>query len=167
MDTKSLMLPVGARIDWSRFEKLIHERFGVNAVTLDKNGRRITEGPVLWANGLCELIKNNPNAKKIICDALQQHLIREAQAKRRYVTGECSAGIYRRLFPIIQGCEIDGFVSVCGRPFSTCRLMYVDYIHKATGAERERIEKLISTVIPIGPRSIKEMTCFVTSEAFH
>ena len=166
MTAKSLMLPLGARIDWERFERLIHERFGVNAVALDKNGNRKTEGDILWANGLCELIKTNPQARKAICEALQSQMISKAEAIKRYVSGECLAGIYRRLVPIIQGCKIEGFISVCGRPFYSRQLMYPDYIHKTTGEEREKVNRLISTVTPIGPRSIKEMTTFITSQSF-
>jgi len=160
------MLPVGTRVDWNRYEQLIYKRFGVNAVTFDKNGCRITAGAFLWANDLCKLIKTNLNAKKLICDAVQQQMIHESQAIKRYVTNECSAGIYRRLFPIIRDHEIEGFFSVCGRPFSSSQLMYVEYIHEITGMEPEKIKKLISTVIPISPRTIKEMTCFITSEVF-
>jgi hypothetical protein len=165
MHAKSLILPIGARIDWSQLEQSIHERFDVNAVALDKTGNRKTTGAFLLANDLCKLIKSNLNAKKRICDALQRHMINEARALKKYITEECMAGIYRRLLPIIHDNEILGFISVCGRPFSTSRLIYADSIHEMTGVEREKIDELISTLKPIGPRVIKEMTCFIVDEA--
>jgi ligand-binding sensor protein len=166
MQTKALMLPIGARIDWSQFEQSIHERFDVNAVALDKNGNRKTAGAFLLANDLCKLIKNNLNAKKRICDALQRQMINEARVLKRYITQECLAGIYRRLLPIIRDNEIVGYVSVCGRPLSTRPLIYADYIHEITGVDRKKIDKSISTLNPIGPRAIKKMTHFIIDEAF-
>jgi hypothetical protein len=164
MKTKTLMLAADESIDWNRFEHLVHDRFQVNAVAFDGYGRRRTSNR-LWANGLCELIKTHPNARKLICDALQQAMIREARATRQYVTDECAAGIYRRLFPILQDLQLQGFFGVCGRPFSTRSLMYSEYIHKTTGALNAKIEDLITMVEPISPRRIKEMTDFIIEEA--
>jgi hypothetical protein len=165
MKTKTLMLAPDERIDWDRFEQLIQDRFQVNAVAYDNYGRRRT-GNRLWANGLCELIKTHPKAKTLICDALQQSMIRKARATRQYVTDECTAGIYRRLFPILQDLHLNGFFGVCGRPFSTRRLMFPEYIHKITGALNTEIEDLISSVKPISPRRIREMTDFIIEEGF-
>jgi hypothetical protein len=163
MKTKMLMLASDARIDWNRFERLIHDRFNVNAVAYDGNGRRRTSN-TLWTNGLCALIKRHPNARQLICDALLRSMIHEARAVRQYVTDECAAGIYRRLFPILQDLELEGFFGVCGRPFSNRKLMYADYVQKATGVQNAVIEDLISTVEPISPRQIREMTEFIIEE---
>lgn len=165
MQTKALILPVGARMNWERFEQSIHERFNVNAVTLDGNGNRRSTGVLLLGNGLCRLIKLDLKAKKRICDTLQQKMMKEVLALKRYVTDECLAGIFRRLLPIIREDRIEGYVSLCGRPFSTGRLIYIDYIHHTLDIEREEIESLVSTLRPIGPRKIKEMTRFIVEEA--
>jgi len=163
MKLKAMMLPAGIRIDWGQLERSIHDRFGVNAIALDKAGGRRTAGAVLWANGLCELIKTDAIANEKICEILKRQMMQKARAIRAYVTQECAAGIYRRLFPVIKGDDIQGYVSVCGRPFSTRQLIYADYIHETTGADREKVERLISTLIPIDPRSIQKMTAFITS----
>ena len=163
MKTKTLMLDPEERIDWDRFEHLVQDRFKVNAVAYDSYGRRRTTNR-LWANGLCRLIKTHPKARTLICDALQQSMIRTARATRQYVTDECAAGIYRRLFPILQNLHLNGFFGVCGRPFSTRRLMYSEYIHILTGALNVEINDLISTVEPISPRCIREMTDFIIEE---
>ena len=163
MKTKTLMLDPEERIDWGRFEHLVQDRFHVNAVAYDSCGRRRTVNSS-WANGLCRLIKRHPKARMLICDALQQSMIRTARATRQYVTDECAAGIYRRLFPILQHIHLDGFFGVCGRPFSTRRLMYSEYINRITGVLNEDIDDLISTLEPISPRCIREMTDFIIEE---
>ena len=163
MKTKALMLASDDIVDWDRFEQMIHGRFQVNATAYDGYGRRRTTSR-LWANGLCRLIKSHLKARKLICDTLQQAMISRARVTRRYVTDECSAGIYRRLFPILRDLRVNGFLGICGRPFSTRRLMYPDYIHKITGVGNAEIENLISGVAPISPKKILEMTDFIIEE---
>ncbi|MCF8079857.1 MAG: hypothetical protein K9K88_11310 [Desulfobacterales bacterium] len=95
MRTKAMVLQKTRELDWGEFEKSLHDRFGVNAVTLNVNGDRKTAGQILWANGLCALIKTNPVGARKICGIIQQALMREAVVRRRYAADECAAGIYR------------------------------------------------------------------------
>lgn len=163
MKAKALVLQKNIEIDWNDFEESLHDHFGVNAVTLKKNGARRSAGDILWANGLCALIKTNPKGASKICDTIQKHLIYEAEARRRYATDECAAGIFKIVVPIIQKDEIEGFVSVCGRPFLNTDRIYTYYIHKTIDADEEKIEKLLPSLNPIDPRTIKEMKHFITT----
>lgn len=165
MRLKSLILKPDIHIDWDRFERLIHDKFDVNAVSFNRYGLRRTISQE-WANSLCDLIKAHSKAGEQICNALQQSMLKRARLKREYVTDECAAGIYRRLFPVMQGLEIEGFFGVCGRPFSTTGLMYPEFISKLTGKRIPHIGELISSLKPIGPKRIKEMTCFIMDQGF-
>ncbi len=166
MKTNAMVLEKTRELDWGGFEQSLHDRFGVNAVTLNVNGDRKTAGEILWANGLCALIKTNPVGARKICSIIQQALMREAVAKRRYATDECAAGIYRMMVPILFQDELNGFVSLCGRPFSTACRIYTEYIRRATDEDKEKIEALLDSIRPIGPRALKEMRQFI-SEYVH
>lgn len=162
MKTKALVLQRRGEMDWCRFEQALHDRFGVNAVTLTMTGDRKTAGDILWANSLCALIKTNPKGAKKICGIIQQVLMREAAARRRYATDECAAGIYRLMVPVVVEDELDGFVSVCGRPFSTADRIYTEYIHRTIDEDEEKIKALLSSLRPIRPRTVKEMRQFIS-----
>ncbi len=116
MGAKALMLPKNSDIDWSHFEKSLHDRFGVNVFTLKKNGVRKTSGDVRWANDLCTLIKTDPNGASRICDRVLKYLLNETKIKRTATTNECAAGMNKIVLPIIQNDEINEFINICGRP---------------------------------------------------
>ncbi len=81
----------------------------------------------------------------------------------RYNVIKRAAGIFKIVVPIIQKDEIEGFVSVCGRPFLNTDRIYTYYIHKTIDADEEKIEKLLPSLNPIDPRTIKEMKHFITT----
>ena len=162
MTPKALFLQKNTKVDWEGLEHSLHEHFGVNAVTLKKNGQRITAGDLSWANDLCALIKKNPTGSSKICDTLKMYLIHEAQERRRYAKEECAAGIFRIVVPIIRINQIEGFISVCGRPSTNADRIYTFYIHKTIDEDEEKIKDLLASLAPIGPRTIKEMKRFIT-----
>lgn len=162
MKAKALVLEGGVEVDWPRFEQAVHDRFGVNAVSLDVNGNRKTTGDILWANDLCALIKTNPKGAARICDALKRFLLHEAAVKRRCAADECGAGIYRILVPVVRDDEIEGFVSVCGRPFSSADRIYTTYVHETIDAGKEKIEGVLPSLRPIYPRTAKALRLFIT-----
>ncbi len=163
MREKALRLCTGTEIDWNFFEETLHRKFNVNAVTFDKDGARKTLGGVKWANSLCRMIKENPTGASQICAVAQNNMSREAGLKRECITEECDAGMYKIVVPIIKDDEIDGYISACGRPFSTIGRIDSFYIHKVTGMDEKEIKKLLSTVHPIDPRIISEIKEYVTS----
>ena len=151
------------RIDWHHFEQSLYDRFAVNAVTLTLNGTRKTSEDVPWANELCALIKTHPNGADKICNRLLKILLQAAQSKKKFVTGECAAGMNKWVLPIIQEDEIDGFLNICGRPFCNADRIYTEYISKTIELDAETIEKLLSCLKPIDPRTLKEMKRFIKS----
>ena len=157
MGTEAMVLREGTQVDWAGLEHLLHERFGVNAVTLQKNGARRTQGEVLLANEICRLIKQNLKAQEKICESLKQRLLNEAGVRKRYATDECDAGMYRVVVPILMVGDIEGFVSVCGRPFLSADRIYTDYISRTTEADESRIQSLLPNLHPITPRDLKEI----------
>ena len=165
MRTKALVLQEAAQIDWDRFEQSLHDRFGVNAVTLTKSCERKTSGDMLWANDLCALIKTNPNGADRICNRLLKILIQEVKANKTRAVDECGAGMNKIVFPIIQNDEIDGFINVCGRPFVNTDRIYTGYIQRTIDADPKKVERLLPSLTPIDPRTLKEMTHYITSYA--
>jgi ligand-binding sensor protein len=156
-----------ADIDWNRFEQSLHDDFGVNAVTLKIDGTRRTSGDMLWANSLCALIKTNKAGKRKICDRLLKMLIHAVKTRRALAMDECAAGMNKIVFPIIQDDDINGFVNICGRPFSNADRIYTDYIRETIGADAQEIEKRLASLTPIDPRTFKEMKHFITSHFLH
>ncbi|MCP4690840.1 MAG: hypothetical protein GY859_22495 [Desulfobacterales bacterium] len=163
MREKAQRLYSGTEIDWNFFEETLHRKFNVNAVTFDKNGARKTGGDVKWANGLCRMIKGNPNGASQICAVAQNNMSREAGLKRECITEECDAGMYKIVIPIIKDDEIDGYVSACGRPFYNIDRIDAFYIHKVTGKDEKEVKELLSTVNPIDPRTISDIKEHITS----
>jgi ligand-binding sensor protein len=163
MKNKALVLGKRTSIDWSLFEDSLHETFGVNAVTFNNDGERKTSGNVDMANDICCLIKKHPKGTRCICDLVQRYLNQCARIKKRYVTEECPAGMYKLVVPVIQADDIVGFISTCGRPFISTDRIYTHYIHKTISEDETTIENLLATLDPISPRTIKEMIGYITS----
>ena len=161
MELSAMILPDGRAIDWQRFEVSLYDRFAVNAVTLNKTGDRKTEGDIPWANELCAIIKTNPIGALRICNKLLKILLRAAEEKGRFITGECAAGMNKWVVPIIQDDAIDGFVNICGRPFCNAERIYTDYISKTIAVDEETILKMLPCLKPIDPRTLKDMKRFI------
>ena len=165
MRPKALILQKVTDIDWNLFEESLHDRFGVNAVTLEIDARRKTSGDMLWANELCALIKTNKAGARKICDRLLKILIHAVKAKKAYVADECAAGMNKIVFPIIQDDEIKGFINICGRPFSNADRIYTDYIKETIDADAQEIKKRLASLTPIDPRTFKKMRQYITSHS--
>lgn len=163
MKNKALVLGKRTAIDWALFENALHAKFGVNAVTFKKDGARRTSTQIDLANDICRLIKQHPNGARCICDLIQRYMNQCARIKKRYVTEECDAGMYKIVVPVIQEDEITGFISTCGRPFVSTDRIYTHYIHKTILEDEAKIENLLPSLDPIGPRTIKEMISYITS----
>jgi ligand-binding sensor protein len=165
MKTKALMLRENSEIDWARLERALHEKFGVNAVTYDKHGDRRTCGDIDTANDICHLIKQHLKGASQICASVLTAMTREARIRKRYVTDECAAGMYRIVVPVLRDDRIDGFVSACGRPFMSPERIYTHYIHKTTDKSEKDILKLLSKLDPITPRTVKMIIGYITNYA--
>jgi hypothetical protein len=89
--------------------------------------------------------------------------LQAAQSKKKFVTGECAAGMNKWVLPIIQEDEIDGYVNICGRPFCNADRIYTEYISKTIELDAETIKKLLPCLKPIDSCTLKEMKCFIKS----
>ena len=163
MQAKAMILKEVTDIDWRQLEGSLYDLFGVNAVTLKKNGIRRTSGDIRLANDLCALIKTHPNGASRICDRILKILINETKAKKTLAIDECAAGMNKFVFPIIQNDELIGFINICGRPFLNTNRIYTDYIGETIDVKTDKIKKLSFTLRPIGPRTVKEMKHFIAS----
>ncbi len=151
------------QVDWSGFELDLWERFGVNAVMYRADGTRRTTGTTLLANEICARIKKNPEAERKICSTMKAYLLRQAKARGNHAAGECTAGMYRILLPVTRNGVMEGYVSVCGRPFANKDRIYTDYIHQVTGVDEQMLQGLVSTLCPLDHRGINEIKSFVAS----
>jgi ligand-binding sensor protein len=165
MREKALVLPKNTQIDWGNFEKALWKKFGVNAVAYTSDGHRRTRGDINLVNGICYRIKKNPAGARRICDDVLGYMNHEARAKKRYITEECDAGMYKIVVPVIQEDELEGFVSTCGRPYVNSDRIYIDYIHETIDVDRAEIEQLLASLEPIRPRTVKAMIAFIASYA--
>ena len=156
-----LTIEPGADVDWADLEWALYDRFGVNAVALHKSGDRKTAGDIRWANRLCELIQGRRNSSARICRSSMIRLMYEADSKGRAVAEECFAGMYKMMMPILCGDRVDGFVSACGRPFSTIDRIYTTYIHETVDVEEETVKNLLPFLVPIDYRGIKRLKQFI------
>jgi hypothetical protein len=161
MNPNAMTLEPGAEVDWIDFEKALYDRFGVNAVTLQKSGDRKTAGAIRWANRLCEIIQGRGSGSARICRPSMIRLMHEAEVKRRTVAEECPAGIYKMMMPIVSGDRVEGFVSTCGRPFPTIDRIYTAYIHETVDVDEETVKDLLPLLAPIDYRGIKRLRQFV------
>jgi len=165
MSARAMILKDARDVDWCLFEKLLYSHFGVNAVTFEKNGDRRTSGALPWANQLCALIKQNPQGAAKICDRLLNQLIQSVRNSQASAMEACAAGMNKIVFPIIQNCELCGFVNICGRPFGNTDCIYTNYIQETIGVDAQTIAGLMPSLNPIGPRTIKEIRHFVSHYA--
>jgi ligand-binding sensor protein len=163
MKQKALVLGHGTEIDWALFEKTLHRKFGVNAVSYDKDGDRRTSVEVDTANDICHLIRNHLKGARQICAAIQSFMNHKARVNKRYVTEECLAGMYKIVVPVLQDDHIQGFVSTCGRPFISPERVYTNFIHHTIDAAEAEIIALLASLDPIDPRTVRDIVGYITS----
>jgi len=163
MGTQAMILKEGTLVDWTRFENSVYDRFGVNTVILDRQGQRRTKTDMQWANGLCALIKTDLTGASRICNRLLIRLMGQCRANKASAIDECAAGMNKYVLPIIENDRIDGFVNICGRPLLNTDRIYTDYIGKTICLKTETIRKLLATIKPIDPRTVKEMKRYITA----
>jgi ligand-binding sensor protein len=156
-----LRLQPGTDIDWAGLERALADRFGVNAVTLDKKGDRKTAMKPRWANDLCALIQASPRGADRICRTLQLHLMHEAAFRKRTVAEECAAGIFKLMIPIASRDEVEGFVSICGRPYLSTDRIYTGYIRETVDVNEETINGLLRFLSPIDYPTLRRIKHFI------
>jgi ligand-binding sensor protein len=155
MKLNAMVLDENADVDWVSFERSLAGRFGVNAVTFRGDGRRRTPDDGAAANDICRLIRGDAGGFEVICGKVQRIMNRSARIRRRGVTEECLAGMFKIVVPVLVADTVDGFVSVCGRPYYSSDRIYTEAIARIIGEDEERIRCLLATLVPIDARTIK------------
>ena len=163
MKNKMLSLKKGADIDWHLLETLLHQKFHVHALTIDREGDRRTHGEIVWANSLCSLIKASPVGEDRFWSMTQRRMCCDARRGKCSVREECPAGLIKIVVPIIIENNVEGFVCVGGRPYVSTDRIYTDKIQSDIGLEEEEIQQCLATIEPIDYRTIKEIMTCITS----
>ncbi len=159
---KAMVLDTNSEVDWISFEKSLGRRFGVNAVSFDKYGNRRTPDDGEAANDICRLIRSDAGGLELICGKIQRIMNRRAQVRNAGVAEECLAGMFKIVVPIRVADVVEGFVSVCGRPYYTSDRIYTEAIARIIGEDEARIRCLLATLVPIDARTLKAVSRYIT-----
>lgn len=158
MKLSAMVLDENTDMDWVSFERSLAGRFGVNAVTFCRDGSRRTPDDGAAANDICRLIRSDARGFEVICGKVQRIMNREAQVRKRGVAEECLAGMFKIVVPVVVAGAVDGFVSVCGRPYYSSDRIYTEAIARIIGEDEARIRCLLATLVPIDARTIKAIS---------
>ena len=161
MKLNAMVLDGKIDFDWVFFEKSLAERFGVNAVTFRGDGRRRTPDDGASANDICRMIRGDAGGFEAICGKVQRIMSRAAQIRKRGVAEECLAGMYKIVVPVLVAETVDGFVSVCGRPFFSHNRVFTASVARLIGEEEETLRRLMAELVPIDARTIKAVKLFI------
>ena len=132
---------------WVELEKQIHNRHGLNAAVLDKDGVRITDYRN-WANRLCPVVKSNEKGQSFICALANQNMMAQAMQTRKPVTGECDAGLVKLVVPIFVGDAFLGIAGGCGLLLDDSEVE-VFLVSKITGIDEKEIQGLSDDISKI------------------
>ncbi|MFH1985975.1 MAG: PocR ligand-binding domain-containing protein [Pseudomonadota bacterium] len=158
MKLNAMVLDENSDVDWISFERSLAGRFGVNAVTFRGDGGRRTPDDGAAANDICRLIRSDAVGFEMICGKVQRIMNQSARIKKRGVAEECLAGMFKIVFPVMVADAVDGFVSVCGRPYYSLDRIYTEAIARTIGEDEARIRGLLATLVPIDARTIKAIS---------
>lgn len=163
MTFHAMVLDNTTSVDWGAFEKSLVRRFGVNAVSLNADGSRRTPEPGGAVNGICRLIRSDAGGLEKICSKFQRRLNRAAAHRKTGVVGECPAGMIKIVVPVLVDDRVEGFVSVCGRPYYSQDRIYTDAVARILGEDEARIRLLLSTLAPIDAKTMKAISRHLSS----
>jgi len=163
MKNKMLFLKKEADIDWHLLESMLHEKYGVHALAIDRQGSRRTHGEIAWANSLCSLIKASPAGEDRFWSMTQRQMCCDARTGKCCVREECPAGLIKIVVPIMIKSSVEGFVCVGGRPYVSTDRIYTDKIQRVIGLDEEEIQRCLATIEPIDYRTIKDIMKCITS----
>ena len=129
---------------WADFERELARRSGLTTVVYDADNARVTDTQT-WANELCPLVKEDPDAASQICAVAQQNLLAAAVRTRRPIVEECDAGMVKIVMPIFVGDDLVGSVSGCGQ-FLPDSELEVEYLVQSTGMSEDGVRRLGESV---------------------
>jgi ligand-binding sensor protein len=98
--------------DWVALQNELHERYGLNADVMNKDGVRLAGNT--WGNTLCKAIREDEKGFGAICATAGQAFKQKLQMGREPFCGECDAGMMRICVPVLKDGELIGAVGGCG-----------------------------------------------------
>ena len=151
-----------SRTEWSRLEKNINDRFGLNTCIFDTDGFRLTEHQQ-WPNRLCPEIKANPKGQSFICATAHMNLALQARESRETVVEECDAGMLKLVVPIFVRNEFIGAVSGCGLLLEEGEVdSYL--VNMITGIDEEHVNDWASDLAVISRDQAGELAGFIQQQ---
>jgi ligand-binding sensor protein len=147
---------------WVELEKEIHNRHGLNAAVLDKDGIRITDYRN-WANRLCPVVKSNEKGQSFICAVANQNMMAQAMETRKPVTEECDAGLVKLVVPIFVGDEFLGIAGGCGLLLDDGEVESF-LVSKTTGIDEKEIQGLSDDISKITADKIESLIEYVQEQ---
>ncbi len=125
---------------WSELEQDLFENYNLQGSVFNPEGSRIT---IIknWANHLCPVIKSTEKGQSFICAAAHMNMANQARNTKKYVIGECDAGLIKLVVPIFFKNEYLGVIGGCGLLMDGSEIdTYA--IHKITDLDEAKVETL-------------------------
>jgi len=148
--------------EWSRLEKEINNRFGLNTCIFDTDGFRLTAHQQ-WPNRLCPAIKANPKGQSFICAVAHMNIAIQAQQARQPVIEACDAGLMKAVVPIFWKDEFVGAVGSCGF-LQDDEEVETFLINKITGIDEAEIIALSDDIPRVSLKQAQRLNDYISRQ---
>jgi len=150
---------IASKEQWEEFEKVIHNRSGMNSCVYNNQGNRITSY-MEFANEICPAVKSYPEGIAAICAMVNQHFGATLAKTKQPLIDECDAGFVKFAVPILYKGEFLGTVGGCGHLLPDGEIETF-FIEKTIGKDDLELDKKISTVTKVTDKEVNELIEFV------
>ena len=145
--------------EWTKLEKDIHERYGLDTNVFNTSGIRITPYKS-WVNRLCPEIKATDKGQSFICAVAHMNLATMARNGGEAVVEECDAGIVKIVVPIFIRDDFVGAVGACGKCLDDGEVDTF-LVNKITDMDEEKVESLSQDIAFISTETTRELITYV------
>ncbi len=152
---------IASEEQWEEFERLIHNRSGMNSCVYNNQGNRVTKY-MEFANEVCPEIKSYPEGIAAICAMVNQHFGATLAKTKQPLIDECDAGFVKFAVPILYKGEYLGTVGGCGHLLPDGEVETF-FIEKAIGKDDLKLDEKIKTVKKVTDKEVNELIDFVQS----
>ncbi|MBI9080772.1 MAG: PocR ligand-binding domain-containing protein [Pseudodesulfovibrio sp.] len=143
---------------WVSLQNELHERYGLNADVMDREGKRIAGNT--WGNKLCKAIRNDAKGLGAICAPAGQMFLHMMQTEKKPLAEECDAGMLRVSVPIFKDGEFLGAVGGCGLMPSDGEIE--EYmVEMSTDLDEGKIAALAQGVVVANEAKVAEILEFI------
>ena len=150
---------LASKEQWEEFEKVIHNRSGMNSCVYNNQGNRITSY-MEFANEVCPAIKSYPEGIAAICAMVNQHFGAILAKTKQPLIDECDAGFVKFAVPILHNGEFLGTVGGCGHLLFDGEVETF-FIEKAIGENDLKLDEKMGTIKKITDKEVHELIDFV------